>query len=163
MGAPRGFGAGRLYRNLPLVFVAPRAGGGATCQTEGMNEPATDPAASGANPAVTPAVLPAAATVSEPAAAATATVAEPVDSWHVGRLVAAWMFAAAFGIVVTVLVPDSLRFEWLAFAVGASVLCTFALQLGTAQREGFISRTSFSVAGATVIIAAIDVVGLLTR
>ena len=37
----------------------------------------------------------------------------------------------------------------------------FALQLGTAQREGFITRTSFSVAGSVLIIAVIDVIGLL--
>lgn len=75
----------------------------------------------------------------------------------------AWAFAAVFGIVVTLFAPEALRFEWLAIAVGASVLVTFALQLGTAQREGFITRTSFSVAGATVIIALIDIVGLLVH
>ena len=42
-----------------------------------------------------------------------------------------------------------------------TTLVTFALQLGTAQREGFITRTSFSVAGSVLIIAVIDVIGLL--
>ena len=63
--------------------------------------------------------------------------------------------------LVTVLVTGEQRFHWLVFTVGLSTLVTFALQLGTAQREGFITRTSFSVAGSVLIIAVIDVIGLL--
>lgn len=97
----------------------------------------------------------------EPFASGGAIPGKPVDRWHFGRMFAAWAFAAACGIVVSLLAPETLRYEWLAFAVGASALVTFALQLGTAQREGFITRTSFSVAGAAIIIAVIDVVDLL--
>lgn len=82
-------------------------------------------------------------------------------SWHVPRLLIAWAFAAAIGILVTVLVDGERRFSWLAFAVGASTLVTFALQLGTAQRVGFITRVAASVAGSVVLIAIIDVIGLL--
>ncbi|MBO1902273.1 hypothetical protein J4H92_09980 [Leucobacter weissii] len=81
--------------------------------------------------------------------------------WHVGRLICAWAVAAVFGALVTVLVSGEARFQWLALAIGVSTLVTFALQLGTAQRVGFITRTSFSVAGSVVIIAIIDVIGLL--
>lgn len=81
--------------------------------------------------------------------------------WHLPRMVIAWIAAAVVGVLVTVLVPSEERFAWLALAVGLSTLVTFALQLGTAQREGFITRTSFSVAGAVVVIAVIDVVGLI--
>ena len=81
--------------------------------------------------------------------------------WHFGRLFAAWAIAAAMGVLVTVFVTGEARFQWLALAVGVSTLVTFALQLGTAQREGFITRTSFSVAGSVVVIAVIDVIGLL--
>lgn len=83
------------------------------------------------------------------------------QSWHLPRLIIAWAVAALIGALVTVLVPSDQRFSWLAFAVGASTLVTFALQLGTAQREGFITRVSFSVAGSVLIIAALDVIGLL--
>ena len=82
-------------------------------------------------------------------------------SWHIPRLLIAWAVAALIGILVTVLVDGERRFAWLAFAVGASTLVTFALQLGTAQRIGFITRVAASVAGSVVIIAIIDVVGLL--
>ncbi|MGO1538046.1 MAG: hypothetical protein ACTHZ9_00205 [Leucobacter sp.] len=81
--------------------------------------------------------------------------------WHFPRMIIAWVAAAAVGILVTVLVPSEQRFAWLVFAVGLSTLITFALQLGTAQREGFITRCSFSVAGAVVVIAIIDVAGFL--
>ena len=84
-----------------------------------------------------------------------------VHAWHLGRLVTAWVVAAAVGVLVTVLVPAEERFSWLAFAVGASTLVTFALQLGTARREGFITRVSFSVAGSVLVIAVVDVTGLL--
>lgn len=81
-------------------------------------------------------------------------------SWHLPRLIIAWAVAAVFGVLVTVFV-DEARFQWLALAVGVSTLVTFALQLGTAQREGFISRLSFSIAGSVVIIAVIDIVSTL--
>ena len=82
-------------------------------------------------------------------------------SWHVPRLIVAWVVAAVMGTLVTLLTGPDDRFSWLVLAVGVSTLVTFALQLGTAQREGFITRISFSVAGSVVIIAIIDVVGLL--
>ncbi|GAA1316862.1 hypothetical protein ACFSWE_07995 [Leucobacter albus] len=81
-------------------------------------------------------------------------------SWHLPRLIIAWAVAAVFGTLVTLFVHES-RFQWLALAVGVSTLVTFALQLGTAQREGFISRLAFSISGSVVIIAFIDVVGTL--
>jgi hypothetical protein len=81
--------------------------------------------------------------------------------WHVGRLVTAWLIATVFGVLIAVLTEGETRFQWLALAAGLSVLVTFALQIGTAQREGFITRTSFSVAGSIVIIAVIDIIFVL--
>ncbi len=82
-------------------------------------------------------------------------------SWHIPRLVIAWAVTAVIGALVTFLVPAEDRFPWLVFAIGASTLVTFALQIGTAQRDGFITRLSFSVAGSVLVIAVIDVIGLL--
>lgn len=84
-----------------------------------------------------------------------------VQAWHIPRLVTAWAAALVMGVLVTVLVPDEERFSWLVLAVGVSTLVSFALQLGTAERVGFITRLAFSVAGSVVIIALIDIVGLL--
>lgn len=99
-----------------------------------------------------------------PDAAAAPVDPEPMRDaqyWHVPRMIAAWAVALVLGVLVMLLVPAQGRFSWLAFAVGLSALVTFALQLGTAQREGFITRTSFSIAGAVVIIAVLDVVNWL--
>lgn len=82
-------------------------------------------------------------------------------AWHVPRLVIAWLLTAVIGVLVTLLVPTEQRFPWLVLAIGVSTLVTFALQLGTAQRVGFITRVAFSVAGSVLIIAVIDVIGLL--
>ncbi len=81
--------------------------------------------------------------------------------WHVPRMITAWALAAVFGTLVTLWVPGEARFQWLALAIGVSTLATFALQLGTAERVGFITRTAFSIAGAVVIIALIDALGML--
>ena len=91
----------------------------------------------------------------------TASEMPDLQSWHLPRLITAWGVAVVVGVLVTILVPSEQRFAWLAFAVGLSTLVTFALQLGTAESTGFITRTSFSVAGSVVIIAVIDVVGLI--
>lgn len=81
--------------------------------------------------------------------------------WHFPRLLIAWLITLALGVLVLVLVPAADRYSWLAFAIGLSALVTFALQLGTAQREGFITRTSFSIAGSVVIIAVLDLINWL--
>lgn len=78
--------------------------------------------------------------------------------WHLPRMIIAWAIAAVIGVLVILLVPAEGRYSWLAFTIGLSALVTFALQLGTAQREGFITRTSFSIAGSVVIIAVLDLI-----
>ncbi|MGO3147216.1 MAG: hypothetical protein ACTIJ6_06010 [Leucobacter sp.] len=91
---------------------------------------------------------------------APATESGEAVSWHWPRLITAWAVAAVIGILVTVF-TDVVRFPWLVLAIGVSTLVSFALQLGTAQREGFISRLAFSIAGSVVVIAIIDLVGAL--
>jgi hypothetical protein len=84
-----------------------------------------------------------------------------VQAWHLPRLVIAWVVAALVGGLVTVFVRGEERFAWLVLAIGLSTLVTFGLQLGTAQRVGFITRVAFSVAGSVLVIALIDVIGIL--
>lgn len=102
-------------------------------------------------------------TPADAAAPEVAGTAEVVAvSWHIPRLFIAWGVAAVAGVLVT-LFADAQRAEWLVLAVGVSVLVTFALQLGTAQREGFISRLAFSISGSVLVIALIDVIGMLVE
>lgn len=84
-----------------------------------------------------------------------------VQDWHLPRLVIAWVVAAVIGVLVTVFVHGEERFSWLVLAIGVSTLVTFGLQLGTAQRVGFITRVAFSVAGSVLVIAVADLVGML--
>lgn len=81
----------------------------------------------------------------------------------IGTVAAAWAVATLFGVLVIILVPGHHRAYWLLLAIGASVLVAFFLQLGTAEKQGFITRTSISVAGSVLIIAVIDLVHLLVR
>lgn len=74
-------------------------------------------------------------------------------------MIIAWAVAAVIGVLVT-LFAGSARAEWLVVAVGIATLVSFALQIGTAQREGFISRLAFSISGSVLIIAVIDIVGI---
>ena len=81
--------------------------------------------------------------------------------WHIGRLVTAWAVAAVFGVMVLVFAPAESRVAWLVFAIGLGSLVTFALQLGTAQKNGFITRLAFSIAGCVLITAGVDGIGTL--
>lgn len=78
------------------------------------------------------------------------TPARPVK--HLPRLVVVWVFAAVCSVLVALFTAESARFEWFTLTVGASALLAFAMQLGTALRDGFITRTSLSVAGAVLVV-----------
>ena len=88
--------------------------------------------------------------------------AKPVHYWHVPRLIVAWV-ATLLSAVVIALAPalHSHRFEWMAILLAGGTLLTFILQLGTAQREGFIVRTAASVGGVVLIVTALAGVTLL--
>lgn len=80
----------------------------------------------------------------------------PEHYWHVPRLIVAWLLTAIAAIAVVVLFGwDSGRMEWLTVVIAAGTLLTFALQLGTAQRQGFIARTALSVGGAVLLVALV--------
>lgn len=77
---------------------------------------------------------------------------------HIGRLVASWGAAALISLLCALLLEGNARVHGLVLAIGISVLVTFTLQISTAQRDGFITRTSLSVGGAVIIVAVIDAV-----
>lgn len=83
------------------------------------------------------------------------------ESWHIARLITAWAFAAAAAVSVVLWVPLADRFEWLALTVGATILVAFVLQLGTAQRKGFITRLSYSVVGGAFLIGLVELVAFI--
>ncbi|GAA3597724.1 hypothetical protein GCM10022198_22380 [Klugiella xanthotipulae] len=81
--------------------------------------------------------------------------------WHLSRMVIVWVVAALASAAVSVWVSDGLRFEWLLFVLAGATLLTFGLQLGTAQKRGFIDRTALSVAGAFIVVALFSALGPL--
>ena len=83
-------------------------------------------------------------------------VSAPEHYWHVPRLVTAWLATALAALVVVLVFSwDDGRMEWLTVVIAGGTLLTFALQLGTAQRQGFIARTALSVGGAVLLVALI--------
>lgn len=81
------------------------------------------------------------------------TTSQPVQApKHTPRLIAVWLFGAAMSVLVIFLTPEDARIEWFVMVIGASTLLTFALQLGTALRTGFITRIAMSVAGVVLIV-----------
>lgn len=74
-------------------------------------------------------------------------------SWHIPRLIIAWIFALLTAVAIGFLVPREQIFSAAALGIGFMAVVSFALQLGTGQREGFITRTSFSVVISALIIA----------
>lgn len=82
-------------------------------------------------------------------------------SWHIARLVTAWLFATVAAVAVVLWAPESLRFEWLSVAVGATLIVSFILQLGTAERNGFITRLSYSVVGGAFLIGLVELVAFI--
>lgn len=98
----------------------------------------------------------------EPNAAEPAESAAPEHYWHVPRLIAAWIITAIAAASVSLAFSwQSGRMEWLVISIAGGTLLTFALQLGTAQREGFIARTALSVGGAVLVVAIIAGISFL--
>lgn len=89
--------------------------------------------------------------------------AQPViaHSWHLPRLILAWLITAMFAVMVILFAPLVQRFEWLAVAIATSAVVAFILQLGTAQRVGFITRLSFSVVGSAIIVGLAEGIAFL--
>lgn len=63
-----------------------------------------------------------------------------------------WILALVSAIAVLIWAPVELREEWLVFVIGFNLIASFILQIGTAQREGFITRLSYAAAGAALLI-----------
>lgn len=84
-----------------------------------------------------------------------------VQQGQMPRLIAVWVLAAVLALGVLLFAPSEQRAEWIACAIGAIVLVSFVLQLGTGLRERFITRLSFSVVGGAVVIGAAHAVSML--
>lgn len=82
---------------------------------------------------------------------------------HLGRTITSWVWATLSAIAVVLWAPAGLRYEWLTLAIGGTILVTFVLQLGTAQRDGFIRRLSYSIVGGSICVAIVQLVAFLVQ
>ncbi len=81
--------------------------------------------------------------------------------WHWPRMIVAWVATIVASAIVSTAVDAHLRFDWLLVVLAGATLLTFALQLGTAQRRGFIDRLAMSVAGSLLIVVVFSAVAVL--
>lgn len=87
----------------------------------------------------------------------------PEHYWHVPRLLIAWLLTLFAALLVSVLFSwQHGRMEWFAVVIAGGTLATFGLQLGTAQRQGFIARTALSVGGAVFVVILVAAITYFT-
>ncbi|HMM82336.1 MAG: hypothetical protein KF692_00860 [Cryobacterium sp.] len=81
---------------------------------------------------------------------------------EVGTVVPVWVLAVVAAVVIGVVTPGDGYLVWLPIALAIAVIATFAIQLSTLTREGFVNRVMASVGGALVILGcATGVLALL--
>jgi hypothetical protein len=78
---------------------------------------------------------------------------ERLRDLEAGTVVPVWAMCLIAAVVIGVASPASDYFVWLPIALAAAVLVTFAIQLSTLTKEGFVNRVMASVAGGAVILA----------
>ncbi|MBX3505908.1 MAG: hypothetical protein KF895_10555 [Parvibaculum sp.] len=73
-----------------------------------------------------------------------------------------WVLTVVAAILVGILSKGDDYLIWLPIALAAAIITTFAVQLSTLTREGFVNRVMASVGGAVLILAlATGVLALL--
>jgi hypothetical protein len=78
---------------------------------------------------------------------------ERLRDLEAGTVVPVWAMCLIAAVVIGVASPASDYIVWLPIALAAAVLVTFAIQLSTLTKEGFVNRVMASVAGGAVILA----------
>lgn len=74
-----------------------------------------------------------------------------------------WLLTVVAAVLVGVISPAEERLTWLAIALAAAIIGTFAIQLATGQIEGYVGRAIASICGAIVILAVATVVFALLQ
>lgn len=63
-----------------------------------------------------------------------------------------WLLALAGAIAVAVLAPGA-YLTWLPIVLAATILVTFAIQLGIQRKEGYVQRATASIFGSIVVLS----------
>lgn len=80
------------------------------------------------------------------------TTTNRIRDLEVGTVLPIWALSALAAVVIGVLSPHDEFLIWLPIALAAAVVATFAIQLSTLTREGFVNRVMASIGGAVLIL-----------
>lgn len=69
-----------------------------------------------------------------------------------GTVLPVWGVTALAAVIVGIASPPEQDFLWLLVTLAAAVVLTFAVQLATLTKDGFVDRVMASVAGAVLIL-----------
>ncbi|MBX3092663.1 MAG: hypothetical protein KF801_09190 [Cryobacterium sp.] len=91
------------------------------------------------------------------------TTSNHIRDLEVGTVVPVWALCVVAAVIIGIASPRDEYGVWLPIALAAAVLATFAIQLSTLTREGFVNRVMASVGGAVLILGvATGVLALLS-
>ena len=74
-----------------------------------------------------------------------------------------WGATIVAAVIIGLASPPDPYFIWLPVALGAAVVVTFAVQLSTLTKDGFVDRVMASVGGAVLILGIATGVLALVR
>lgn len=69
-----------------------------------------------------------------------------------GTVLPIWAAAVMAAVIIAVMSPRDEYFTWLSVALGATVVVTFAVQLSTLTKIGFVDRVMASIGGGVLIL-----------
>lgn len=92
-----------------------------------------------------------------PFVAPTPPALAPALAW--GGVVSVWVLAVVCGVVIAVVGTASRDSDALGVALGSCVVATLGIQVSLQRKEGILSRMSWSMGGAAIVLVV--VAGLL--
>lgn len=91
------------------------------------------------------------------------TTAERSRELKAGTVLPVWVAVVGAAIIIGVVSPAEQYFTWIYVSLAVAVIATFAVQLATLTKVGFVDRVMASVGGAALILGIATGVLALVR
>lgn len=91
------------------------------------------------------------------------TIADHSKELKAGTVLPVWVLTVLAAVIIGVASPRDEYFVWLSVALSAAVVVTFAVQLSTLTKDGFVDRVMASIGGAVLILGVATGVLVLLR